>query len=534
MMYLNNRITNIILLIIVLLILSISMTITSTPSSSSSSTFEFNYKFLKKKVRKQIVILESWVSSFIKNGNIKEHEEPHIARSKKIRVFESEKYGLGYWARLPIAAGEKLFSIPYDACINYNITLENNHMEKDDEIRTRVYNKIIENSDIGYDAALALYLVIESRQAMDESKYFPYLHFLPHKISSPLLWRIDQLEVLQASPTRLRIENFQKSLIEIYKFIITNPTIQTKVPSIIHGKQRLTLKEFKWAVATIWTRSFFLDMNGYLRIRDQNNMIKIYDIEDHYYSDGRKKPNVKNTKPKLVGIENVDKQTTTKRDERISTQISQTARIIIPMLDLLNHNRSVSHTYRFNPKNRMVEFVAANDIQEGDEITLNYGLFSNHDLFLNYGFIDPENKLNHFRIPIKVRLMSSLNVFQQRLLNWRVPNPKIILSHDGKPIDNTLIVLRILTFDDLGGSAYELNQLLDNVPTTSQLLKVKMYKVLHDLCNTTLSTYGTVVELDEIELTRNHPTWYKLALKIRIEEKLILEKCMNYTKSQVF
>ena len=233
-------------------------------------------------------------------------------------------------------------------------------------------------------------------------------------------------------------------------------------------------------------------------------------------------------------IENVDKQTTTKRDERISTQISQTARIIIPMLDLLNHNRSVSHTYRFNPKNRMVEFVAANDIQEGDEITLNYGLFSNHDLFLNYGFIDPENKLNHFRIPIKVRLMSSLNVFQQRLLNWRVPNPKIILSHDGKPIDNTLIVLRILTFDDLGGSAYELNQLLDNVPTTSQLLKVKMYKVLHDLCNTTLSTYGTVVELDQIELTRNHPTWYKLALKIRIEEKLILEKCMNYTKSQVF
>eukprot|EP00943_MAST-04B_sp_MAST-4B-sp1_P005150 g5150.t1 len=450
--------------------------------------------------------------------------------SKKIKVFRSEKYGLGYWARLPIKFGERLFSIPYEACINYNVTLDDKENSSDNKsFATLVYKKIIESSNIGHDAALALYLIIESRRSSDDSKYYQYLQFLPSKISSPLLWRVDQLEVLQASPTKTRIENFHRTLIDIYKFIITNEVVQSKAPSIIHGKKRLTLKEFKWVVATIWCRSFFLDMKGYLRVRGKNNMIRIYDIEHQYDKNGNKKQNVKYMKPKLVGIEDLGNM-----NQYESSAISPTARIIIPMLDLLNHNRSVSHKYRFNPKNRMVEFVAATDIDEGDEITMNYGLFSNHDLFLNYGFIDSNNTMNHLHIPMEVRLMSSLNAFQQKILKWRVPKPHVIVSHEGKPIGDTILVLRILTFDDLGGSAYELNKLLDNEPSTSTLLKVKLYKVLHDLCNTTLSMYETTVELDKLELERKHPPWYKLALKIRLEEKVMLKRCMNYSKSQVF
>jgi hypothetical protein len=493
-------------------------------------SIEFKYKFLKKKVRKQVVFLESWVSSLVEYNKRNKNGEPKIARSKKIKVFRSEKYGLGYWARLPIKLGERLFSIPYEACINYNITLEDKENNSDNKsFTTLVYKKIIESSNIGYDAALALYLIIESRRSSDESKYYPYLHFLPNKISSPLLWRVDQLEVLQASPTKTRIENFHRTLIDIYKFIITNEVVQSKAPSIIHGKKRLTLKEFKWVVATIWCRSFFLDMKGYLRIRDKNNMIRIYDIEHQYDKNGNKKQNVKYMKPKLVGIEDLGNE-----NQYESSAISPTARIIIPMLDLLNHNRSASHKYRFNPKNRMVEFVAANDIDEGDEITMNYGLFSNHDLFLNYGFIDPNNTMNHLHIPIEVRLMSSLSALQQKILKWRVPKPHVIVSHEGKPIGNTILVLRILTFDDFGGSAYELNKLLDNEPSTSTVLNVKLYKVLHDLCNTTLSMYETTVELDKLELERKHPPWYKLALKIRLDEKVMLKRCMNYSKSQVF
>ena len=130
--------------------------------------------------------------------------------------------------------------------------------------------------------------------------------------------------------------------------------------------------------------------------------------------------------------------------------------------------------------------------------------------------------------------LSGLNHFQQKLLHWRVSNPHIILDHKGRPIGDTELVLRILTFDDFGGTAYELDRLLDNEPPKSELLRVKLYKTLHDLCNATLSMYNTTLELDEAELRRVHPSWYRLALNIRIEEKYILKGCMNYSKSQVF
>ena len=49
----------------------------------------------------------------------------------------------------------------------------------------------------------------------------------------------------------------------------------------------------------------------------------------------------------------------------------------------------------------MIEFSVARDIDEGDEILFNYGSFSNHDLFLMYGFIDVNNTLNHIQLPHK-------------------------------------------------------------------------------------------------------------------------------------
>ena len=79
--------------------------------------------------------------------------------------MRSDNYGLGYWARLPIQRGEKLFSIPYEACINYNITLE----DPDSNMTSLVYSKIRENNEIGNEAALALYLIIASRRQPEES-----------------------------------------------------------------------------------------------------------------------------------------------------------------------------------------------------------------------------------------------------------------------------------------------------------------------------------------------------------------------------
>ena len=85
--------------------------------AKASPKTQFKYKFLKKSLRKKIVHLEAWVSSFKRQRKTLEVE---IARSEKIKAMRSDNYGLGYWARLPIQRGEKLFSIPYEACINYN------------------------------------------------------------------------------------------------------------------------------------------------------------------------------------------------------------------------------------------------------------------------------------------------------------------------------------------------------------------------------------------------------------------------------
>ena len=62
----------------------------------------------------------------------------------------------------------------------------------------------------------------------------------------------------------------------------------------------------------------------------------------------------------------------------------------------------------------MIEFSVARILMKRRNI-FNYGSFSNHDLFLMYGFMDVNNALNYMQLPIKARLVTSLNHFQQKL-----------------------------------------------------------------------------------------------------------------------
>ena len=76
--------------------------------AEASPKTQFKYKFLKKRFEEKIVHLESWVSSFKRQGKTLEVE---IARSEKIKAMRSDNYGLGYWARLTIQRDENCF--PY-------------------------------------------------------------------------------------------------------------------------------------------------------------------------------------------------------------------------------------------------------------------------------------------------------------------------------------------------------------------------------------------------------------------------------------
>ena len=120
--------------------------------------------------------------------------------------MRSDNYGLGYWARLSVQRGEKLFSIPYEACINYNVTLENPESNMT-PLSIRKSGRTMKSEM----KLPALYLIIASRRQPEESKYYPYLNFLPGKIKLPLLWRPDQLEIRN----RLRYGKESKVCIEV-------------------------------------------------------------------------------------------------------------------------------------------------------------------------------------------------------------------------------------------------------------------------------------------------------------------------------
>ncbi|XP_067144836.1 SET domain-containing protein 4 [Centruroides vittatus] len=64
---------------------------------------------------------------------------------------------------------------------------------------------------------------------------------------------------------------------------------------------------------------------------------------------------------------------------------------LAPFLDLLNHSPYVQVKAEFNIKTKCYEIIHLNNIKKYHQVFINYGFHSNKTLFLEYGFVIPDN-----------------------------------------------------------------------------------------------------------------------------------------------
>lgn len=72
------------------------------------------------------------------------------------------------------------------------------------------------------------------------------------------------------------------------------------------------------------------------------------------------------------------------------TKDNKTERVIVPLLDMVNHNSTIaessSKTFRFDESEMKLQFLSCKDYSPGEECFAVYGMYCNAKLLYNYGF----------------------------------------------------------------------------------------------------------------------------------------------------
>ena len=67
---------------------------------------------------------------------------------------------------------------------------------------------------------------------------------------------------------------------------------------------------------------------------------------------------------------------------------------MVPFCDFLNHHNSypaLQFAYDYDDKTKFLKIYADNDYIAGEEIFISYGIMTNPDLLVTYGFVLPNN-----------------------------------------------------------------------------------------------------------------------------------------------
>jgi len=193
---------------------------------------------------------------------------------------------------------------------------------------------------------------------------------------------------------------------------------------------------------------------------------------------------------------------------------------LIPVWDLFNHaNGEISTSFDGNN----LEFIAMQDFNIGEQVYMHYGQRNNSQLFLNYGFVYPENQykyillsptLNHLDILVtkKIELLKLRKFIDQSKFTIYMPITEIS--------DDLAYYLKIYYLQENDINNFSPESWKPNLDETKKLLSIK--------CKELLQTYPTTIEEDQKLLTEVSPrSKFYTCLLLRIEEKLILQYYIN-------
>jgi hypothetical protein len=164
------------------------------------------------------------------------------------------------------------------------------------------------------------------------------------------------------------------------------------------------------------------------------------------------------------------------------TRDGQNERVIVPVLDMLNHSPfvagSASETFQYDEKTETINYSCSIDLQAGDQCFAVYGHYPNAKLLFTYGFVVPHNPVKAIDLWTRVTPSTSNSEMKAKLLQ-----------------ENQLT--RVQTYDFTGtiGPHYVSNRLLatirviqaesDEIPMIDNAFRGKMISVRNELASYT-------------------------------------------------
>jgi len=101
--------------------------------------------------------------------------------------------------------------------------------------------------------------------------------------------------------------------------------------------------------------------------------------------------------------------------------------VVLPIIDYLNHsftpNCRAEPFYDDEERNSYILIISERDIDENEQLLINYGNFSNSFFLSKYGFCVENNENKEFSIIIFEEIIDSLNNNQTFKLNFSNPSP---------------------------------------------------------------------------------------------------------------
>ncbi|XP_035686977.1 SET domain-containing protein 4-like isoform X2 [Branchiostoma floridae] len=260
---------------------------------------------------------------------------------------------------------------------------------------------------------LSLYLIAEKSRGKD-SFWYPYIQTLPTSYTTPSYFSTAEVDALPALVREATLRH-RKVLQNSYKSLQTS--LHNLEPLFPDWKTVFTLKSYRWAWATVYTRSVYKRGPGW----------EFLDPSD----------------PDVYAL--------------------------APFLDMLNHSPLVQTDTDFNVSSKCYEVKTEGACRKYRQVFINYDPYDNGRLLMEYGFVMPRNPHSVVTftaddvvacLAVKQNGLSSKNLLQKKMellsqenltvnlscsgegLSWRLQTALQVLCMDHDSICNWRTVLR--------------------------------------------------------------------------------------------
>ncbi|XP_078699190.1 SET domain-containing protein 4-like [Branchiostoma floridae x Branchiostoma belcheri] len=310
--------------------------------------------------------------------------------------------GRGVMATRNLKAGDCIVSLPENLLIT-TTTVVNSHLAQ-----------FIKNwkPPLTPKQVLSLYLIAEKSRGKD-SFWYPYLQTLPTSYTTPSYFSTAEVDAL---PPAVREATLQHRRVLQGSYKSLKASLHTLEPLFPDWKAVFTFKSYRWAWATVYTRSVYKKGPGW----------EFLDPSD----------------PDVYAL--------------------------APFLDMLNHSPSVQTDTDFNVNSKCYEVKTETTCRKYSQLFINYDPYDNARLLVEYGFVIPHNPHSVVTFTVDdlvaclaadMNDMSSKNLLQKKRellsqenltedlscsaegLSWRLQTALQVLCMDHHSICNWWIVL---------------------------------------------------------------------------------------------